>query len=394
MTVQTLEVRSVTKRFGSHTALNSVSFTVARGEVVALLGDNGAGKSTLVKCIAGLHTPDDGEILIEGMRRSGDSFSHLRLDGVGVVYQDLALFDNLSVAENLFAGAEPRWPAWAGPLGFVDKRRMTDEASSTFRRLEVRIPNLNTPVGLLSGGQRQAIAVSKAIAFARTLVILDEPTAALGLRERTNVLRLVKQLPKQGMAVVIISHNLDEVIAVADRCVVLRQGQMVGEVAAEEANREKIVSLIVGGRLSPSQYRLSPSAIITKPLENQAVAIVHRLSASAYIRYYLHSKMHMEVHSENGATAQQALRPHREGAHQNRTARRWRRALSRPEGHRHPVMGVHVDARRQAHSDGAWRLSRRVACDGSGEGRGLPQGRCGWPRSPRREPKGGGADLR
>jgi len=249
MTVQTLEVRSVTKRFGSHTALNSVSFTVARGEVVALLGDNGAGKSTLVKCIAGLHTPDDGEILIEGMRRSGDSFSHLRLDGVGVVYQDLALFDNLSVAENLFAGAEPRWPAWAGPLGFVDKRRMTDEASSTFRRLEVRIPNLNTPVGLLSGGQRQAIAVSKAIAFARTLVILDEPTAALGLRERTNVLRLVKQLPKQGMAVVIISHNLDEVIAVADRCVVLRQGQMVGEVAAEEANREKIVSLIVGGRL-------------------------------------------------------------------------------------------------------------------------------------------------
>jgi D-xylose transport system ATP-binding protein len=244
-----LDVKNLTKRFGNHAALDSVSFAVGAGEVVALLGDNGAGKSTLVKCVAGLHRPDEGAILLQGQPQQGGSPAHVRAGGVGIVYQDLALFDNLSVAENLFAGSEPRWPTWAGGMGFVRRARMFEEASETFRRLEVRIPNLNTPVGLLSGGQRQAIAVSKAIAFAKKLVILDEPTAALGLRERSNVLRLIKQLPRAGIAVVLISHNLDEVIAVADRCVILRQGQKVGDVPANENNRENIVSLIVGGKL-------------------------------------------------------------------------------------------------------------------------------------------------
>jgi D-xylose transport system ATP-binding protein len=242
-----LEINGLTKRFGNHAALDAVSFAVREREVVALLGDNGAGKSTLVKCIAGIYRPDDGDIRLEGERYHSGSPAGVRAHGVGIVYQDLALFDNLSVAENLFAGAEPCWPRSFRGLGVIRKRAMLDEARDTLQRLEVRIPNLKTPAGLLSGGQRQAIAVSKGIAFAKQLVILDEPTAALGLRERGNVLRLVRALPEAGVAVIIISHNLEEVISVADRAVVLRQGRKVGETEATEENHETMVSMIVGG---------------------------------------------------------------------------------------------------------------------------------------------------
>ncbi|MEN3283853.1 MAG: ribose transport system ATP-binding protein [Solirubrobacteraceae bacterium] len=247
-----LEIHGLTKRFGNHAALDAVSFAVREREVVALLGDNGAGKSTLVKCIAGIYRPDDGEITLAGERFHAGSPAGVRAHGVGIVYQDLALFDNLSVAENLFAGSEPSWPARPRGLGVVRRRAMLDEARRTLHRLEVRIPNLKTPVGLLSGGQRQAIAVSKGIAFARQLVILDEPTAALGLRERGNVLRLIRQLPAAGVAVIVISHNLEDVISVADRAVVLRQGTKVGEVEATQDNHETMVSMIVGGPEAPA----------------------------------------------------------------------------------------------------------------------------------------------
>lgn len=243
-----LNVDRLTKRFGNHAALDAVSLSVREGEIVALLGDNGAGKSTLVKCIAGLHRPDDGEISLDGARLDSDSAADVRARGVGVVYQDLALFDNLSVAENLFAGSEPCWPRRLKGWGVVRRRSMFDNARGTLERLEVKIPDLKTPVGLLSGGQRQAIAVCKGIAFAKRLVILDEPTAALGVRERGNVLRLVRQLPELGVAVILVSHNLEEVIAVADRAVILRQGQHVGAVDATESNHEAIVSLIVGAQ--------------------------------------------------------------------------------------------------------------------------------------------------
>ena len=255
-----LRIDRLTKRFGNHAALDSVSFTVADREVVALLGDNGAGKTTLVKCIAGVTRPDEGEIYLDGQRLHPGLPAAGQTHGVGVVYQDLALFDNMSVAENLFAGAEPSWPRWLNGLGIVRKRAMMDEARRTLQRLEVRIPNLKTSAGLLSGGQRQAIAVAKGIAFARKVVVLDEPTAALGLRERRNVLRLVRQLPESGIAVILISHNLEEVISVADRCVILRQGKMVGEVAATQANHETMVSLIVGGKsVLPNGQTNSPS---------------------------------------------------------------------------------------------------------------------------------------
>jgi D-xylose transport system ATP-binding protein len=247
-----LQVDRLTKRFGNNAALDAVSLDVREREVLALLGDNGAGKSTLVKCIAGLHRPEAGGIYLDGERMDAGSHTNVRRGGVGIVYQDLALFDNLSVAENLFAGSELCWPSSPRGVGVIKKRAMLLEARRTLDRLEVRIPNLSTPVGLLSGGQRQAIAVSKGIAFARRLVILDEPTAALGLRERGNVLRQVSQLPKAGIAVILISHNLEEVISVADRAVVLRQGKKVGEVEATEENHETMVSLIVGGRPASS----------------------------------------------------------------------------------------------------------------------------------------------
>jgi D-xylose transport system ATP-binding protein len=247
-----LGIDGLTKRFGNHAALDAVSFSVGEREVVALLGDNGAGKSTLVKCVAGIHRPDDGGMYVDGDRFDPRSTTDARARGVGVVYQDLALFDNLSVAENLFAGSEVCWPRSARGVGIVRRGAMFDEARATLDRLGVQIPNMRTLVGLLSGGQRQAIAVAKGISAARRLVILDEPTAALGLRERGNVLRLIRQLPAVGVAVILISHNLEEVISVADRAVILRQGKKVGEVEATEDNHETMVSLIVGGQAAPS----------------------------------------------------------------------------------------------------------------------------------------------
>lgn len=253
MTINTpvLRIDKLTKRFGNHLALDAVSFEVREREIVALLGDNGAGKSTLVKTLAGLHKPDDGAIYLNG--RNIESRTQQRGtrkaagNGIGVVYQDLALFDNLSVAENLFAGSEICWPKWPRGLGIVKKRSMLTEAATALDRLEVKVPNLSAPVGLLSGGQRQAIAVAKGIAFAQQLVVLDEPTAALGLRERRNVLQQVARLPGTGMSVILISHNLEEVISIADRAVVLRQGRKVGEIDATAENHEAIVSMIVGG---------------------------------------------------------------------------------------------------------------------------------------------------
>jgi ABC-type sugar transport system ATPase subunit len=242
-----LDVVSVTKQFGLVKALDAVSFSVAPGEMVALLGDNGAGKSTLVKCLCGVLAPDAGTIRLGGEPVAFHSPTDAYRAGIGVVFQDLALFDNLPVAANLFAGHELSYPTSPRGLGFLRKRDMNARAREILDRLEVRVPNLRTPAGLLSGGQRQAIAVSKGVAFASQLVILDEPTSALGLRERRNVLNTLRRLPNEGVSVLLISHNLEEVIEIADRAVVLRQGHKVGEIATVPANHEAIVSMIVGG---------------------------------------------------------------------------------------------------------------------------------------------------
>jgi D-xylose transport system ATP-binding protein len=242
-----LAVRGATKRFGAVHALRNVSLEAHRGEVLALLGDNGAGKSTLVRCISGVHGLDEGEIVLDGEAVTINTPALARQAGIETVYQDLALFDNLTPSQNFYCGRELSWPAWL-PRGmrFLNARAMDREAASVIERLKVNLPKFDAPVALMSGGQRQAIAVARASVFARKIVILDEPTAALGLRESRKVLDLVRQLRSEGNAVILITHNMEHVIELADRAVVLRQGRKVGELKPERANQQELVSLIVG----------------------------------------------------------------------------------------------------------------------------------------------------
>jgi D-xylose transport system ATP-binding protein len=242
-----LRVRHAQKRFGAVHALKDVSLEAHRGEVLALLGDNGAGKSTLVKCISGVHALDEGEILVDGTAVAMHSPAAARRAGIETVYQDLALFDNLTPAQNFFCGREIAFPQWL-PRGlrFLDSAAMERQAAAVIDRLKVRLPKRDAPVALMSGGQRQAIAVARATVFARKLVILDEPTAALGLRESRKVLDLIAQLRAEGNAVILITHNMEHVIELADRAVVLRQGRKVGELRPSRANQQEMVSLIVG----------------------------------------------------------------------------------------------------------------------------------------------------
>jgi ribose transport system ATP-binding protein len=241
-----LEVRDACKSYGAVRALDGVSMTVEAGEIVALLGDNGAGKSTLVKAIGGVHRLDDGEIRVDGRSVSMRSPADARVLGIETLHQDLALFDNLSALANFFIGRERRRPRWLGRLALLDTRAMAREWDDRLAALEVRIPGAQRDVGLLSGGQRQAIAVLRAVAFASRLVILDEPTAALGVRESRQVLDVVRRLPESGVAVVLISHNLEHVAQVAHRAVVLRRGRLAGEAAPTEDNHEALVAMIVG----------------------------------------------------------------------------------------------------------------------------------------------------
>ena len=242
-----LEVRDAAKRFGAVVALDGVSLEVAPGEVLALLGDNGAGKSTLIKAISGVHRLDAGSVTLDGVDITSATAMAVRAHGVETVYQDLALFDNLDPAANFFAGRELAGPTWL-PRGlrFMRHRRMAERTSELLDRLQVRLPDLDAAVALMSGGQRQAVAVARAVAFSSRLVILDEPTAALGLRESSRVLDLVRRLKDDGVAVILISHSMDHVMAVADRALVLRRGRVVGQAVPTAENHGQLVAWIVG----------------------------------------------------------------------------------------------------------------------------------------------------
>jgi len=242
-----LEVRNAEKRFGAVQALRRVSLSAYRGEVLALLGDNGAGKSTLVKCVSGVYALDGGEILLDGEATAIHSPAAARRAGIETVYQDLALFDNLTPAQNFYCGREIAFPSWL-PRGLrlLSGRRMDREAAQVLDQLRVRLPSLDAPVALMSGGQRQAISVARAAVFARKVVILDEPTAALGVRESRKVLDLIAQLREVGHAIILITHNLEHVVELADRAIVLRQGRKVGELKPDRANQKDLVALIVG----------------------------------------------------------------------------------------------------------------------------------------------------
>jgi len=243
-----LSVRGAAKRFGAVVALDGVDIEARRGEVLALLGDNGAGKSTLIKCITGVHRMDSGTVEMDGVAVDVGSPAAARALGIETVYQDLALFDNLDPAANFYAGREMTTPRWL-PRGLrlVRRRAMVEATVAVLRRLEVGVADVNTPVGLMSGGQRQAVAVARAAAFATNVVILDEPTAALGVRESRHVLDLILRLRAEGHAIIVVSHAMDHVMEIADRAVVLRRGRTVGELIPRPENKEQIVSLIVGG---------------------------------------------------------------------------------------------------------------------------------------------------
>jgi D-xylose transport system ATP-binding protein len=243
-----LEVRNAVKRYGAVVALDDVSLRLRRSEILALLGDNGAGKSTLIRSISGAQKLDQGDILIAGAPVSIKSSVDARRHGIETVYQDLALFDNLSTIANFFAGREVIRPKGWPLVGWLGMKHMAREAESTLARLEVNLPDPKSPVGLLSGGQRQAVAVARAVHFASSVVILDEPTAALGVRESRNVLRIIKSLPEHGISVILISHNLEQVMEVADRALVLRRGRLIGEARPTAENHDRIVSMIVGAQ--------------------------------------------------------------------------------------------------------------------------------------------------
>jgi D-xylose transport system ATP-binding protein len=241
-----LELRGVSKSCGAVQALYQVDFHVARGEVMALVGDNGAGKSTLIKCIAGIHPADEGEIVFEGEPVTIHGPKDAAKLGIEVVYQDLALCDNLDVVQNMFLGREE-----VTPLRRLDETTMEKRASDTLATLSVTtIRSVRQTVAGLSGGQRQSVAVAKAVMWNSKVVILDEPTAALGVAQTRQVLDLVKRLGEQGLAVVLISHNLHDIFEVADTITVLRLGQNVAEYKRTDVTQTQVVEAITAGALS------------------------------------------------------------------------------------------------------------------------------------------------
>jgi len=243
-----LQLRGIVKTFGAVRALRGVDFEVYAGEVVGLVGDNGAGKSTLIKTIAGAYQPDAGEILMDGAPVVLSSPTEATRHGIETVYQDLALCDNLDVVANLYLGREDAqsWLPGLRPLRTLRENGMEQRAREVLRVLDVKIPSLRVPVSGLSGGQRQCIAVAKTILRNPKVVLLDEPTAALGVAQTRQVLNLIQRLREQGLAVVVISHNLADVFEVADRAIVLRLGQRVRSFTISSATREQIVAAITG----------------------------------------------------------------------------------------------------------------------------------------------------
>src|SRR3989441_7354811 len=238
-----LELRGITKSFGSVQALTDVDFEVRRGEVMALVGDNGAGKSTLVKCVAGTHSADSGEILFEGEEVHIHGPKDAAKLGIEVVYQDLALCDNLDVVQNMYLGREER--DW---LYRLKEPVMEQRTAETLKSLAVTtIRSIRQPVASLSGGQRQSVAVAKAVQWNSRLVILDEPTAALGVAQTAQVLELVKRLADQGLAVVLISHNLQDIFEVATQITVLRLGRDVGVYERDKTTQQEVVQAITAG---------------------------------------------------------------------------------------------------------------------------------------------------
>ena len=241
-----LEIDGVSKKFGPVQALDRVDFAVGAGEVVGLVGDNGAGKSTLVKTIAGIHAPDTGSMRFDGKTVSITRPQDATALGIATVYQDLALCDNLDVVANVFLGQEVVTGGPARATRQLDEAKMEHRAGELLSSLAVTIPSTRTEVGTLSGGQRQQVAVARSLLGEPKVVLLDEPTAALGVPQTKQVLELIGRLRERGMGVVVISHNLANVFEIADRIVVLRLGRTAGDFQAEATTEEHVVAAITG----------------------------------------------------------------------------------------------------------------------------------------------------
>ncbi len=249
-----LELQGVQKNFGPVRALSGVNLTVAAGEVTALCGDNGAGKSVTIKIISGIHPPDGGQIFWRGSPVHIHTPKDSAALGIATVYQDLALCDNLDIVQNMFLGREPT------KFGGLDEAPMEVAARRTLADLQVTtVRSIRQPVASLSGGQRQSVAVARAVLWNSQLMILDEPTAALGVAQTGMVLRLVRRLAEQGYAVVIVSHNLVDVFEVADRIAVLRLGMTVGEAPASQLDRQSVVELMTTGMVGERASAVAPA---------------------------------------------------------------------------------------------------------------------------------------
>lgn len=244
-----LEVTGLCKSFRAVRALDGVAMSLHYGRVTALLGDNGAGKSTLVKCISGVYVPDVGTVRVNGVEHAISSPEAARALGIETVHQTLAVIDTLDVVDNLFLNREHTRGGWFGAwLGVLDKKRMREDSKEILSRLDIRIPSLRRSLDALSGGQRQAVAIGRAVAWGQQIVLLDEPAAALGVEQSARVLELIRGLRDTGVAVLLITHNMDRVTEVCDRAVVLRQGRKTAEVDVCDVTKDDLVAYITGAR--------------------------------------------------------------------------------------------------------------------------------------------------
>jgi ABC-type sugar transport system ATPase subunit len=243
-----LSIRGLTKIFGGLVAVDNVSFEVARGEVVGLLGDNGAGKSTLIKCISGVHTPEEGEILFDDAPVAFASPMDARRAGIETIYQDLALANNLDVGANIFLGREVKTRRLGGLVQTLDDRHMREQSRQTLDSLQIRFPTLTEPIEKLSGGQRQAVAIARAVYWDARLMIMDEPTNNLGVPEQHKVLDLIRTLKGRGVPVILITHVLPDAFAVTDRVVVMHRGRKVAEKITARTTAEELVQYMVGAK--------------------------------------------------------------------------------------------------------------------------------------------------
>ncbi|MBE9180530.1 sugar ABC transporter ATP-binding protein [Oculatella sp. LEGE 06141] len=251
--VPRLQLRNICKSFGGVRALKNVDFEVYGGEVVGLVGDNGAGKSTLIKTMSGAYVPDEGEVLVDGDPVTISSPQDSTRLGIETVYQDLALCDNLDVVANLWLGREAHRVLIPGVLRVLDETEMERQTIEVLKTLDVKIPSVRSPVASLSGGQRQCIAVAKTILRQPKVVLLDEPTAALGVAQTHQVLNLIRRLRERGLAVVVISHNLHDVFEVTDRIIVMRLGQRIASFETRKTSSEQVVAAITGATVKVNE---------------------------------------------------------------------------------------------------------------------------------------------